>query len=142
MLSVSPGRRVWWLCVQPTDMRRSFDGLAAVVRQHLGEDPSNAMVCLHRPATGAGNEYRHRLVRRRRAEGGARAQKQRIRVNAGPAFLHVRHHRLTYLLSERQPRLSGGDSFYWNESTHPSSRCRAGEVARYRKRESEPSEQE
>ena len=40
MLSVPPGRRVW-LCVQPTDMRRSFDGLAAVVRQHLGEDPSS-----------------------------------------------------------------------------------------------------
>jgi len=27
--------------VQPTDMRRSFDGLSAVVRQHLGEDPSS-----------------------------------------------------------------------------------------------------
>ena len=40
MLSVPPGRRVW-LCMQPTDMRRSFDGLAAVVRQHLGEDPSS-----------------------------------------------------------------------------------------------------
>lgn len=40
MLSVPPGRRVW-LCVQPTDMRRSFDGLSAVVRQHLGEDPSS-----------------------------------------------------------------------------------------------------
>jgi transposase len=40
MLSVPPGRRVW-LCVQPTDMRRSFDGLSAVVRQHLGENPSS-----------------------------------------------------------------------------------------------------
>lgn len=40
MLSVPPGRRVW-LCVQPTDMRRSFDGLSAVVRQHLGKDPSS-----------------------------------------------------------------------------------------------------
>ena len=30
-----------WLCVQPTDMRRSFDGLSAVVRQHLGEEPSS-----------------------------------------------------------------------------------------------------
>jgi len=40
MLSVPPGRRVW-LCVQPTDMRCSFDGLSAVVRQHLGEDPSS-----------------------------------------------------------------------------------------------------
>ncbi len=29
-----------WLCTQPTDMRRSFDGLSAQVRQHLGKDPS------------------------------------------------------------------------------------------------------
>lgn len=31
----------WWLCLQPTDMRRSFTGLAALVRQPLGEDPSS-----------------------------------------------------------------------------------------------------
>ncbi len=30
-----------WLCMQPTDMRRSFDGLSALVRQHLGEDPGS-----------------------------------------------------------------------------------------------------
>ena len=35
-----PGRRVW-LCAQPTDTRRAFDGLSAVVRQHLGEDPGS-----------------------------------------------------------------------------------------------------
>lgn len=40
MLSVTSGRRIW-LCVQPTDMRRSFDGLSALVRSHLGEDPSS-----------------------------------------------------------------------------------------------------
>ena len=28
-----------WLCTQPTDMRRSYDGLAAMVRHHLGENP-------------------------------------------------------------------------------------------------------
>lgn len=28
-----------WLCTQPTDMRRSYDGLAAMVRRHLGADP-------------------------------------------------------------------------------------------------------
>ena len=28
-----------WLCTQPTDMRKSYDGLAAAVRQQLGEDP-------------------------------------------------------------------------------------------------------
>jgi len=32
-------RRIW-LCVAPADMRRSFDGLAALARNHLGEDPS------------------------------------------------------------------------------------------------------
>ena len=40
MLSIAPGRRIW-LCVQPTDMRRSFDGLSALVRSHLGEDPTS-----------------------------------------------------------------------------------------------------
>lgn len=39
MLSVSAGRRIW-LCTKPTDMRRSFDGLSAMVRNHLGEDPT------------------------------------------------------------------------------------------------------
>lgn len=28
-----------WLCTQPTDMRRSFTGLSAVVRQQLGDNP-------------------------------------------------------------------------------------------------------
>ena len=28
-----------WLCTRPTDMCCSFDGLAALVRQHLGQDP-------------------------------------------------------------------------------------------------------
>jgi transposase len=40
MLSVAPGQRIW-LCTQPTDMRRSFDGLSAQVRNHLMADPSN-----------------------------------------------------------------------------------------------------
>ena len=39
MLSITPERRIW-LCTQPTDMRRSFDGLSTQVRQHLGDDPS------------------------------------------------------------------------------------------------------
>lgn len=40
MLSIGAERRIW-LCTQPTDMRCSFDGLSARVRNHLGEDPSN-----------------------------------------------------------------------------------------------------
>jgi len=32
-----PGRV--FLCITPTDMRKSFDGLSAVVRDHLHQDP-------------------------------------------------------------------------------------------------------
>jgi transposase len=39
VLSVDAGQRIW-LCTQPTDMRRSFDGLSAMVRNHLQEDPT------------------------------------------------------------------------------------------------------
>lgn len=28
-----------WLCQAPTDMRKSYDGLGAVVRQYFGRDP-------------------------------------------------------------------------------------------------------
>jgi transposase len=28
-----------WVCVQPVDGRKSFDGLAAVITQHLARDP-------------------------------------------------------------------------------------------------------
>lgn len=38
MLSLPPSVRIW-LCTQPTDMRKSFDTLAALVRQAMGEDP-------------------------------------------------------------------------------------------------------
>ena len=30
-----------WLCTRPTDMRRSFDGLSAQVRNVLGENPAS-----------------------------------------------------------------------------------------------------
>lgn len=31
-------KKIWW-CTQPTDMRKSFDGLAALVKNSLQEDP-------------------------------------------------------------------------------------------------------
>lgn len=38
MLSVGGAPRIW-LCTQPTDMRRSFDGLSALVKNSLAENP-------------------------------------------------------------------------------------------------------
>jgi transposase len=38
MLSVGAAPRIW-LCTVATDMRCSFDGLSARVKQQLGEDP-------------------------------------------------------------------------------------------------------
>lgn len=38
MLSLALPGRVF-VCATPTDMRKSFDGLAAVVREHLKRDP-------------------------------------------------------------------------------------------------------
>ena len=39
MIAPPPGVRVW-LAAGVTDMRKGFDGLAALVQQHLGQDPS------------------------------------------------------------------------------------------------------
>lgn len=36
-----------WLCTQPTDMRKSYDGLAAVAKNHLGEDPSSGALFVY-----------------------------------------------------------------------------------------------
>ena len=38
MLSLPPTVRIF-LCTEAADMRRSFDGLAAMVQQIIGEDP-------------------------------------------------------------------------------------------------------
>ena len=40
VLSLGGGCRIW-LCRRATDMRRSFDGLSATVRNDLGADPSD-----------------------------------------------------------------------------------------------------
>ena len=39
MLWPESGVRIW-LYAQPTDLRKSFDGLSALVRRRLGEDPT------------------------------------------------------------------------------------------------------
>lgn len=43
----------WWLCGMPTDMRRSYDGLSALVRQHMGQNPlsGHGFVFLNRRVT-------------------------------------------------------------------------------------------
>jgi transposase len=47
MLSFPPAVRIW-LCSQPVDLRRSFDGLAEMVRQHLDDDPLSGHVFVFR----------------------------------------------------------------------------------------------
>lgn len=52
MLNISAQQDIW-LCTQPTDMRRSFDGLSAQVSNHLGSDPANGhwYACINRRRT-------------------------------------------------------------------------------------------
>lgn len=33
-----------WLCTRPTDMRKSFDGLAALVKTQLNQDPTSGQL--------------------------------------------------------------------------------------------------
>ena len=51
MLSFPPAVRIW-LCVQPTDLRKSFDTLAELVRQHLHNDPLSGPVFVFRNQRG------------------------------------------------------------------------------------------
>jgi transposase len=51
MLNVTPAARVL-LCTVPTDMRRSFDTLAGMVRQHLGGDPLSGTLFVFRSRGG------------------------------------------------------------------------------------------
>ena len=45
MLLPESGVQVW-LYTPPTDMRKSFDGLSALVRRKLAEDPSSGQLCV------------------------------------------------------------------------------------------------
>ena len=47
MLSLPPAVRIW-LSAQPADLRKSFDGLAALVRDGLGGDPLSGHVFVFR----------------------------------------------------------------------------------------------
>ena len=51
MLSLPPSVRVF-VCLRPTDMRRSFDGLAALVEQFVGQSPLSGHLFLFRNRSG------------------------------------------------------------------------------------------
>jgi transposase len=51
MLTLALPSRVF-VCTQPADMRRSFDGLAALVQQHLGCDPLSGDLFVFRSKRG------------------------------------------------------------------------------------------
>ena len=51
MLSLSELVRIYF-CTQPTDMRKSFDSLAAVVRDWLGHDPLSGHLFVFRSRRG------------------------------------------------------------------------------------------
>jgi transposase len=47
MLNFPPAVRIW-LGSQPVDLRRSFDGLAEMVRQHMKSDPLSGHIFVFR----------------------------------------------------------------------------------------------
>jgi transposase len=49
MITPGPGVRIW-IAAGVTDMRRGFDGLAAMVQQQLGQDP---FICVGRDYVAA-----------------------------------------------------------------------------------------
>lgn len=51
MLSLPPSVRIF-LCTEPTDMRRSFDGLAAMVERVFGQNPLSGHLFVFRNRRG------------------------------------------------------------------------------------------
>ena len=51
MIAPPPGVRVW-LAAGVTDMRKGFDGLAALVQLHLGQDPFSGQLFAFRGRRG------------------------------------------------------------------------------------------
>jgi transposase len=51
MLSLALPSRIF-VCTLPADMRRSFDGLAALVQMHLGQDPLSGDLFVFRSKRG------------------------------------------------------------------------------------------
>ena len=51
MITPGPGVRIW-LATGLTDMRRGFDGLAALVQQQLGKDPFSGQLFIFRGKRG------------------------------------------------------------------------------------------
>lgn len=51
MLTLRPSIRIY-LCLRPADMRKSMDGLSAMVRAELGEDPLSGHLFLFRNRRG------------------------------------------------------------------------------------------
>jgi len=51
MLTLPPSTRVY-VATKPTDMRRSFDGLFALVRDYIGEDPLSGHLFVFRNRVG------------------------------------------------------------------------------------------
>ena len=51
MISPAPGVRIW-VAAGVTDMRRGFDGLAALVQQQLGHDPFGGALFVFRGRRG------------------------------------------------------------------------------------------
>ncbi len=51
MITPGPGMRIW-VAAGVTDMRRGFDGLAALVQQQLGHDPFSGALFIFRGRRG------------------------------------------------------------------------------------------